>query len=542
MFKGMRVATKLALGFGLVIAMLLLVSLVGISRMQQLNQAQQMIVEDLWPKTKRANDVIDKANAIAIALRNMMLTQDSRDRQQQQALIQDLRREIAAELEWLQQRIHSEQGTALLRQISEQRQHYIAGQDRLLGLIVQDNPDAAQRYLQNELRPVLRAYQESVVALIEYQGDLLEASGLEAHQTYEQARLLMLLSAGVALLAALLAGGLITRNLLRQLGGEPDYAAAVAGRIAQGDLSVDIVLRRGDSTSLLAAMKDMVDKLSQIIGEVRTAADNLASASEEVSATAQSMSQGASEQAAGVEQTSASVEQMSASINQNTDNARVTDGMASKAAREAAEGGEAVQQTVAAMKQIAQRIGIIDDIAYQTNLLALNAAIEAARAGEHGKGFAVVATEVRKLAERSQVAAQEIGELSDSSVALAEKAGRLLEEMVPAIDKTSDLVQEISAASSEQATGAAQINTAMSQLSQVTQQSASSSEELAATAEEMSSQAEQLQQAMSFFTLVAGAAVKRESRAAAGKGKAARPPQPEPDLGEGELEPGFTRF
>ncbi|PSJ46479.1 methyl-accepting chemotaxis protein [Zobellella endophytica] len=540
MFKGMRVATKLALGFGLVIAMLLLVSLVGISRMQQLNQAQQLIVEDLWPKTKRANDVIDNANAIAIALRNMMLTEDPRERRQQHEQILEFRRRIAANIDTLQQSIHSEHGIELLRVLGEQRQRYIAGQDRLLDLIEGDNPGAAQRYLQNELRPVLRGYQDSVVALIEYQGELLEASGREARQTYEQARLLMLLSAGVALLAALLAGWLITRNLLRQLGGEPDYAASVAGRIAQGDLSVDIALRRGDSTSLLAAMKDMVDKLSQIIGEVRTAADNLASASEEVSATAQSMSQGASEQAAGVEQTSASIEQMSASINQNTDNARVTDGMASKAAREAAEGGESVQQTVAAMKQIAQRIGIIDDIAYQTNLLALNAAIEAARAGEHGKGFAVVATEVRKLAERSQVAAQEIGELSDSSVALAEKAGRLLEEMVPAIGKTSDLVQEISAASSEQATGATQINSAMSQLSQVTQQSASSSEELAATAEEMSSQAEQLQQAMSFFTLVAGAAVKRESRAATGKGKAAR--QPDPELGDGELEPGFTRF
>ncbi|MNF90736.1 Methyl-accepting chemotaxis protein IV [compost metagenome] len=191
---------------------------------------------------------------------------------------------------------------------------------------------------------------------------------------------------------------------------------------------------------------------------------------------------------------------MSASINQNTENAKVTDGMASKASKEATEGGESVQQTVAAMKQIAQRIGIIDDIAYQTNLLALNAAIEAARAGEHGKGFAVVAAEVRKLAERSQVAAQEIGQLSSSSVEMAEKAGKLLNEMLPSINKTSDLVQEISAASEEQSSGVAQINTAMTQLNQITQQNASSSEELAATAEEMSGQAEQLQQAMSFFT------------------------------------------
>ena len=281
--------------------------------------------------------------------------------------------------------------------------------------------------------------------------------------------------------------------------------ARVLSAIAVGDLTQRVA---GDFRGMFAKLRDdtngTCDKLGQIIGDVRSAADNLSSASEQVSATAQSLSQSSSEQAASVEETSASIEQMSASITQNSENAKVTDGMATKAAKEASEGGEAVQATVTAMKQIADKIGIIDDIAYQTNLLALNAAIEAARAGEHGKGFAVVAAEVRKLAERSQVAAQEIGELAGSSVDMAERAGKLLEQMVPSIKKTSDLVQEITAASEEQSSGVSQINGAMNQLNQTTQQNASASEELAATAEEMSGQAEQLQQVMAFFRVAAG--------------------------------------
>jgi methyl-accepting chemotaxis protein len=293
-------------------------------------------------------------------------------------------------------------------------------------------------------------------------------------------------------------GALLTA--MKQMIDSNNSMVEAAAGLASGDLSVRVT-PRSDHDALGTALSNMIERLTEIISEVRSGASSLTVASSQISASAQSLSQGTSEQASSVEETTSSLEEMSASITQNAENSHEMETMAIKGTKDAEESAQAVKQSVDAMTKIAEKISIIEEIAYQTNLLALNAAIEAARAGDHGRGFAVVATEVRKLAERSQAAAKDIGALATSSVDIAHRSGKLLIELVPTIRKTADLVREVSAASIEQSSGVSQINRAMTLVDQVTQKNASASEELASTAEEMSSQAEALQQTIAFFRL-----------------------------------------
>jgi methyl-accepting chemotaxis protein len=541
----MTVATRLALGFGAVVALLLTVSVVSVLRLGTVHQASNYITDEVYPKVMLAEAVEKGALNNGRLVRGFLLAKGATDMDKAWRELDQSRSANSEAMKKLEGMLSTAEGKSKFKLAVDRREVLAPMYERLHALAGSDKAKAVD-YLGSEFAAANLAFVAALEDFSKFQTEEMDAANANGNVVYAATRLLVIVLSGGAILVAAVVGFVITRNLQKTLGGEPAYAAAVMNKVAVGDFTVDVRVRADDTSSLLFTTRQMVssagqsiddvvrvmgalaegdltqaiersyqgsfeqmktfvnntvDKLADVVAEVNGGAQNLASASEQVSSTAQALASATNEQAASVEETSASMEQMSASINQTSDNAKVTDSMATKVAAEAVEGGAAVRETVAAMKQIAQKISIIDDIAYQTNLLALNAAIEAARAGEHGKGFAVVAAEVRKLAERSQVAAQEIGTVATSSVNLAEKAGQLLETIVPSIKKTSDLVQEISAASSDQTGGVSQINAAVTQLSQTTQQNSASSEELAATAEEMSAQAEQLQSTMAFFRL-----------------------------------------
>ena len=498
--SNLKIGVRLIAGFSLVVLLTAVVGVLGIVNLGKVND----LSDQMYSREMAALETMMNANMDLIYmgrhLRSNLLSSSQQERDATAAQVHEAMKNLHENLDKARGSFDSEQSLAKLAALDTQLAEY----EKIVLQMLEANKNAAlaQGTEATALMPQLRAQGNAADATISELVVQKKTRAKDANDSitdiYLGSRTQMIVLILIAAVLGFAIGILVTRSISRPL----NRAMGVANSLAEGDLTVNVESDSRDETGrLLASMQHMTERLRSVMADVRSAADSLSSASEEVSATSQSLSQAATEQAASVEETTASVEQMSASIAQNTESAQITDGIAGKAANDAVQGGQAVREMVQAMKQIADKIGIIDDIAYQTNLLALNAAIEAARAGEHGKGFAVVAAEVRKLAERSQVAAQEIGGVASNSVHLAEQAGALLDQIVPNIQKTSDLVQEITAASQEQTTGAAQINIAMGQMNQITQQNASASEELAATAEEMNAQASQLQELIGYFRL-----------------------------------------
>ena len=500
-FGNFKIGTRLIAGFLIVVALTITVGMLGIRNLEHVNE----LSDQMYDRELISLNNIQSANVQLIyvgrSLRSSLLATSLEERDSSIKRTREAISKMYEYIELTRTSFVTPEGLAQFESLSEPVAAYVQTVEQALKLREASSevrPADELTVMLPQLRETGNKADDLLTALVERKVANAKEANEQITGIYLDSRTQMIALVIIAAVLGFGIGILVTRSITRPL----NHAVSVADALAAGDLSVQVEVNSKDETGqLLNAMKNMAERLRSVMGDVRSAADSLSSASEEVSATSQSLSQAASEQAAGVEQTTASVEQMSASIAQNTESAKITDSIAGKAANDAVAGGRAVRDMVVAMKQIADKIGIIDDIAYQTNLLALNAAIEAARAGDHGKGFAVVAAEVRKLAERSQVAAQEIGGVAGSSVQLAEQAGRLLDDIVPNIQRTSDLVQEITAASQDQSTGAGQINIAMGQMNQITQQNASASEELAATSEEMNAQASQLLELIGFFRL-----------------------------------------
>jgi methyl-accepting chemotaxis protein len=539
-FKNLRLATQLITTFILVALVSGVVGTVAYVNIHKIDDADTFLYEKTTVPLGLMAHLVSAWQETRVHINRGLLAKDASAAKQAFDLIPPLEKEVAGKLEAYSKTFIDASDEAAWKKMKEEMALWHEAMVPIQATKLANKP--VDPKVMADFKSLADGISRHLDEVIQANVDAAKTISDKNTATANSADKMMMITIGLGIAISISLGLLVTRVVKQQVGGEPQYAVEVLQAVAGGDLSMNVRTAEGDTQSMLGSIKGMVLKLAEMMGQVREASSNLVGASEQLSSTAQSLSQGASEQAASVEETSAAMEEMSASIAQNNENAKVTGDIATKSATDATNGGAAVKETVAAMHQIAQKIAIIDDIAYQTNLLALNAAIEAGRAGEHGKGFAVVAAEVRKLAERSQVAAEEISQLAKGSVGLAEKAGNLLETIVPSIHKTSDLVQEIAAASGEQTGGVGQINGAISQISQAVQQNAAAAEELASSSEEVSAQAEELMSMMEFFTLASEVGKAKARSLGREPGRPAKVGRPVPAPGDAVDERAFSRF
>ena len=491
-----KIGTRLGVVFGAILLCVIAVGGFGLNWLGRLNSNMSATMQKRYNTVELTRQTIENSITNARITFQLFETTDSDQEKKLNQQNDAISQEISGQVAEIEKSLSSSQERDLFEIVNQDRDAYKIARQKAKKLLLDKKRDQALATLSEDVIPALDKYRASWQKFIDLQTASMEQSMKESQEAYAMGRRIAFVLLVVILILATFTAISVTKSITIPI----QQAVAHAERIAAGDLTKEILVTNHSETGQLQrAMQEMSSRLSGIIRDVREGSAAVASAAQQVSASAQNLSQGTSEQAASVEEMSSSLEEMNASITGNADNSRQVEQAAAKGALSAEESGSAVKETVEAMKQIAAKTSVIEDIAYQTNLLALNAAIEAARAGDQGRGFAVVAVEVRKLAERSQLAAREIGGLARKSVSVAERSGQLLSDLVPSIKKTAELVQDVAAASTEQSSGVTQINQAMAQVDTVTQRNASSAEELSSTAEELAAQSEQLQQLMTFF-------------------------------------------
>ncbi|MHB1123349.1 MAG: methyl-accepting chemotaxis protein [Ramlibacter sp.] len=512
--RKMGVAARLALAFGLMICMMIGGAGLGLFSMDVLQRKIETQANAGIPAlvvTGRLQEDLFRASA---RMRQVAAELDPQALRDQLALLREARKARAESSQQLGRLLAAHPSSALLPPVLEAGRAYDALEQEFLGA-VGGGQDQAWAEALARLTRVEDAY---TGALGKLTGDLADEArewARDAAVGYERSRNVMVVLSALAILLAALVAWRFSRRLRRQLGGEPDYAAHVAGRIARGDLSVRVDLQPGDHESLLCAMSQMAASLRQLVGDVAGGAQVVADTSAQIAQGNVDLSQRTEEQACTLEETASSMEELTTTVMQNAESARKASQLALGASDVARRGGEVMGQVVATMtditgssRKIGDIIAVIDGIAFQTNILALNASVEAARAGEQGRGFAVVASEVRNLAQRSAAAAREIKALIGDSVGkveagsrLVDAAGKTMDDIVGSVKGVTELIAEIAAASQEQSSGIEQVNMAVTQMEQVVQQNASLVEEATAATESMKEQASGLLRSVARFNL-----------------------------------------